>query len=122
MSKERRKSKKLNFCIPKIQYGPWLRLALSHDLQGPGAMRMGRHKPNPCIVTWSWGLEQGALSLIDKWLISTGSFHVGETPPRQIKEAWSEVVSVNVGCRMILSWKSDHMEGLNITESPGALS
>ena len=83
---------------------------------------MGGHKPNPCIVTWSWGLEQGAVSLIDKWLTSTGSFHVGEPPPRQIMEAWSEVVSVSAGCRMILSWKGDLMKGLNIRESPGALS
>lgn len=31
-------------------------------------------------------------------------------------------VSVSVGCRVILSWKSDRVEGLNITESLGALS
>lgn len=74
--------------------------------QSPGAVRRGGHKPNSYIIMWSWRPEHGALSLMGKWLTSTGQCR----------------------CQVIAhSWRHDQMCGRNLPlevgyRIPGTLS
>lgn len=64
-----------------------------------------------------------------KWLTSTGSLHVGEPllSDCTLMEAWPDVweePTVRCGCRnsAILSYKSDHIEELEVIRSLAVLS
>lgn len=45
---------------------------------------VGGHKPNPYVVTRSWGPKRGALSPMGKRLTSTGPFLRGEATLEQL--------------------------------------